>query len=342
MTGERFLSSMEDALLISLGDQAAKDPSLIVLAMGNRDEALCSEFAREHPEQFIYTGLSARDTVLLAAGLSLSGRNVIVHGQSSLLVTRAFDAIRTAVAIPSLPVRFLLARSGLTGGADGTTFQILEDLALLRSLPNLSILVPSDGRLAVTLLEGASGCKGPVFFRLSSFALPEIDRPAGFDFQPGGAPILREGDGVTLCACGTMVHEALKASNILSQQGIEAEVIDCYSVKPLPAQAITLRQKNGMLRRCGGTQRFGRSRRGRCRTALPVVSRSDQVRLGPGPVWPKRGSRRASGVLWSVLQGSPERRIAGLDDEEAIAWKFAWLGSRRLLVRTSPHWRMFS
>jgi transketolase len=230
---------MEDALLISLGDQAAKDPSLIVLAMGNRDEALCSEFAREHPEQFIYTGLSARDTVLLAAGLSLSGRNVIVHGQSSLLVTRAFDAIRTAVAIPSLPVRFLLARSGLTGGADGTTFQILEDLALLRSLPNLSILVPSDGRLAVTLLEGASGCKGPVFFRLSSFALPEIDRPAGFDFQPGGAPILREGDGVTLCACGTMVHEALKASNILSQQGIEAEVIDCYSVKPLPAQAIT-------------------------------------------------------------------------------------------------------
>jgi transketolase len=239
MTGERFLSSMEDALLISLGDQAAKDPSLIVLAMGNRDEALCSEFAREHPEQFIYTGLSARDTVLLAAGLSLSGRNVIVHGQSSLLVTRAFDAIRTAVAIPSLPVRFLLARSGLTGGADGTTFQILEDLALLRSLPNLSILVPSDGRLAVTLLEGASGCKGPVFFRLSSFALPEIDRPAGFDFQPGGAPILREGDGVTLCACGTMVHEALKASNILSQQGIEAEVIDCYSVKPLPAQAIT-------------------------------------------------------------------------------------------------------
>ncbi|MFA0888585.1 MAG: transketolase family protein [Synergistales bacterium] len=239
MTGERFLSSMEDALLISLGDQAAKDPSLIVLAMGNRDEALCGGFAREHPEQFIYTGLSARDTVLLAAGLSLSGRNVIVHGQSSLLVTRAFDAIRTAVAIPSLPVRFLLARSGLTGGADGTTFQILEDLALLRSLPNLSILVPSDGRLAVTLLEGASGCKGPVFFRLSSFALPEIDRPAGFDFQPGGAPVLREGDGVTLCACGTMVHEALKASNILSQQGIEAEVIDCYSVKPLPAQAIT-------------------------------------------------------------------------------------------------------
>lgn len=231
--------SLEESVLSSLKGQASTDPSFLLLMTGTNEEALFGEFAREHPEQFISTGLPAREAVLLAAGLSLSGRNVVVHGQSAVFVTRAYDAIRSAIAIPSLPVRFLLAQSGLTGGADGTTSQILEDMALLRALPNLSIIVPSDGPSAARLIEGTARCKGPVFFRLSSLVLPEISRPAGFEFQPGGASILREGDGVTLCACGTMVHEALKASTILSQQGIEAEVIDCYSVKPLPAQAIT-------------------------------------------------------------------------------------------------------
>lgn len=228
-----------DVLASTLGFLASRDPTMVVLDAEVAESSVLGSFPSDYPEQFVKTGFSERDTVLLAAGLSLSGRNVFVCSQSAFLVPRAYDAIRTAVAIPSLPVRFLLTHSGLTGGADGATLQIIEDLAFLRALPNVSIVVPSDGLSTRKLVEGCCESKGPVFFRLSALPLPGLERPAGLEFHPGGASMLREGDGVTICACGTMVHEALRAAPILSQQGIEAEVIDCYSIKPLPTQVIT-------------------------------------------------------------------------------------------------------
>lgn len=238
MSHDSNLSPME-AAVSSLRHLASCDPSMIVLDSEVGENSPLSGLRGEYPHQFLKTGLSESDTVLLAAGLSLSGRNVFVNSQSAYLVPRAYDAIREAVAIPSLPIRFLLTHSGLTGGADGATLQIIEDLAFLRALPNVSIAVPSDGLSANKIVEGSDAFRGPVFFRLSALSLPELERPSGAEFPPGGASILREGDGVTLCAYGTMVHEALRAAAILSQQGIEAEVIDCYSIKPLPAQAIT-------------------------------------------------------------------------------------------------------
>ena len=238
MSLDRPLSPM-DVLASTLGVLASQDPSLVVLDAEVAGESVLGAFARECPEHYVRTGFSERDTVLLAAGLSLSGRHVFINSQSALLVPRAYDAIRTAVAIPSLPVRFLLTHSGLTAGADGATLQLIEDLAFLRALPNVSIMVPADNLSTKRLIEGSSENRGPAFYRLSALPLPVLERPAGPEFHPGGESMLREGDGVTLCACGTMVHEALRASAILSQQGIEAEVIDCYSVKPLPAQVIT-------------------------------------------------------------------------------------------------------
>ena len=239
MSEERVLGGMEEAILETLREQAALDPSLFLLTAGKKKEDVLESFGKEYPNQFLAPALSAKDTVLFAAGLALSGRKVWIHSPSPLPVFQAYDALRAAIAIPSLPVSFLLTNAGLTGGEDGTMTQVLEDLAFLRALPNVSIVVPSDGPSAGQLVKEAIRGSGPYFFRLCPLPLPELPRPDGSGFQPGGASILREGDGVTLCACGTMVHEALKASAILCQQGIEAEVIDCYSVKPLPAQAIT-------------------------------------------------------------------------------------------------------
>ncbi len=237
MTADCILSQLS-VLSSSLAGIAVRDPSFVLLDAEVSETSPFSDFALGFPGQFIKTGLSERDTVLLSAGLSLSGHNVFVAAQSAFLVPKAYDAIRSAIAIPSLPVRFLLTHSGLTGGSDGATLQIVEDLAFLRALPNVSIVVPSDCSSTMKLVEGVETVKGPVFFRLSALPLPDLDRLQGAEFPPGGASMVREGDGVTLCACGTMVHEALKAAVILSQQGIEADVIDCYSVKPLPAQVI--------------------------------------------------------------------------------------------------------
>jgi len=239
MNDETVQPGMEETVLEAIREQAVLDSSLFLLAAGDERDVSLEAFGQDHPDQFLAPALSAKETVLLAAGLVLSGRKVLVHSLSPLLVFQAYDAIRSAIAIPSLPVGFLLTRTGFTGGEDGTLSQILEDLAFLRALPNISVLVPSDSPSAGQLFREAVRAGGPFFLRLCKTPLPVLQRHDSAACQPGGASILREGDGVTLCACGTMVHEALKASTILSQQGIEAEVIDCYSVKPLPAQAIT-------------------------------------------------------------------------------------------------------
>jgi transketolase len=238
MSPERFLSTTE-AMVASLRARASRDPSVVIVDAEVSERSVLEGFETEFPGKYLRAGMSEREAVLLASGLSLSGRNVFLNCQSALLVPRAYDAIRSAVAIPSLPVSFLLTHSGLTGGAEGAGDQIMEDMAFLRALPNVSILVPSDGFSATELAEGCSSTRVPVFFRLSALARPDLPRTAREDFNSGGASLVREGDGVTLCACGTMVHEAVKAADILSQQGIEADVIDCYSIKPLPAQVIT-------------------------------------------------------------------------------------------------------
>jgi len=239
MNEEKVQPGMEETVLEVIRELATLDSSLFLLSAGSEREVFLEDFAQNHPDQFLSPGLSAKDTVLLAVGLALSGRRVLIHSRSPLLVFQAYDAIRSAIAIPSLPVGFLLTRAGFTGGEDGTLSQVLEDLAFLRALPNVSVLVPADSPSAGQLLREAVRGSGPFFFRLCQTPLPVLQRHDSAVCQPGGASILREGDGVTLCACGTMVHEALKASTILSQQGIEAEVIDCYSIKPLPAQSIT-------------------------------------------------------------------------------------------------------
>lgn len=197
-----------------------------------------SLFAAEHPDLCINVGISEQDMILTAAGLALGGRNVYVSSYGSFLVGRGYEQIRSMVAIPGLPVKIVGSHCGVSAGEDGASYQMLEDLALMRPLPNMTVLVPADYASALALLTGAADAKNPVYIRLGRTAVPDVYGDGDDDFAPGAGRVLLEGDGVTICCCGIMVSEALRAAAVLAQQNIRAEVIDCYSVSPLPERVI--------------------------------------------------------------------------------------------------------
>ena len=212
-------------------------PDLVVVD-ANRTVRPDRGFGALCPDRFFPAGVSEQDLVLTAAGLALGGKRVFASSTAPFLVGRAFDQIRSAVAIPNLPVRLVTTRGGITAGQDGASHQMVEDLAVMRVLPHMAVLVPADGVSTRGLLGHLAQAGGPAYLRLAPCVVPPLYPQGDGGFHPGGARLLAQGDGVTLCACGIMVHETLKAARILQRQGIEADVIDCYSVKPLPEQTI--------------------------------------------------------------------------------------------------------
>ncbi len=189
------------------------------------------------PEKIFVSSASDPNMILNAAGLALNGKKPWITGNSSMLVSRGYGQIREMLAIPLLPVKIIVADGGLSRGQESSS-QLMEDLALMRSMPNMNVAVPSDRTSLFGLAEAAAKADGPVYLRLGQTQLPILKDDSGEGFHLGGARLLREGSGVTICSCGIMVYQALRAAEILEQQGINAEVIDCYSLKPFPEQIL--------------------------------------------------------------------------------------------------------
>ncbi|MDR3255544.1 MAG: transketolase [Synergistaceae bacterium] len=187
----------------------------------------------------IRVGPAEQNAILIASGLALAGRTVFVSiPLSPLFVANAYEQIRESVAIPNLKVVILSAHDRATLDRDGASRQMWEDFALMRVLPNMAVLAPSDRNSAYRLARALLDRDGPAYMRLSCAESPDIYESSDCDFSVGGARLLTEGDGVTIVACGIMVSEALSASRVLASQGINAEIIDCYSIKPFPEQML--------------------------------------------------------------------------------------------------------
>ncbi|MDR1916791.1 MAG: transketolase [Synergistaceae bacterium] len=180
-----------------------------------------------------------QDIILTAAGLALGGYRVFVTAPfNPLLIASGYEQIRASVVIPNLKVVLSLVHGGDVLDQDGAARQICEDFALMRVLPNMAVLAPADRRSSYSLTRSLLSCDGPAYIRLSYSDVCDIYAEDDSDFHIGGARLLTEGDGVTICSVGIMVSEALKASKVLAQQGINAEIIDCYSIKPFPEQTL--------------------------------------------------------------------------------------------------------
>ena len=195
------------------------------------------KFGAQHPDRFFNCGIAEQNMVDVAAGLSLAG-NIVFTGSFAVFGTgRAYDQIRNTVAYSGLNVKICPTHAGVSVGPDGGSHQMLEDVALMRVLPGMTVLVPADYAAAKAAIRLAAIHEGPVYVRMGRADVPAVYAP-DVELEIGRAYILREGSDVSIIACGVEIREALRAADTLADQGISAEVIDAFSIKPLDADTI--------------------------------------------------------------------------------------------------------
>lgn len=191
----------------------------------------------KHPKKFLDMGISEQDMVGTAAGLSLGGMIPFASTYGVFLAGRAWDQIRTTVCYNNLNVKLAGAHAGISVGPDGATHQSLEDIALMRVLPNMTVIVPCDAEETRKATLAAAKTEGPCFIRFGREAVPVVtdkDTP----FEIGKARMLQDGTDVTIIACGAMVYEALEAAKMLEEDGVSARVINLHTIKPMDEEAV--------------------------------------------------------------------------------------------------------
>jgi transketolase len=182
-------------------------------------------------------GVAEMSMVTTAAGLALAGKKPFASTFAIFLAGRALEVVRQSVALPKLNVKLVAAHGGLTVGEDGASHQMVEDIANMRILPNMTVIVPSDGLEMESIMRTIHRYEGPVYVRMSREAFPLLHESPP-DFQIGKAETLRNGDDVSLIACGRLVSEALLAADRLAETGVQAGVINMSTIKPLDTEAI--------------------------------------------------------------------------------------------------------
>jgi transketolase len=222
--------------------------TLVELAHAGRDDVVAldadlskstttAKFASAYPERFFNVGIAEQNMVGTAAGLALAGKTAFTGSFAVFATGRAYDQIRNTVCYSGLNVKLCPTHSGITVGPDGGSHQMLEDIALMRVLPGMRVVVPADFNAARAAIRCAASTPGPFYIRLGRATLPAI-HGEDFVFELGRAYVLREGVDVTLAACGVMVERALAAVDLLAAEGLSAEVIDVMSVKPLDEETL--------------------------------------------------------------------------------------------------------
>lgn len=194
-------------------------------------------FGDAYPERYFNLGIAEMGTMSAAAGMASSGRSVVVGGYGVFLTMRALEAVRSFICYPNLNVKILSSHGGLTAAIDGATHQATEDIAFMSTLPNMKVLCPSDPVSAAACFDIALDTPGPVFTRLMRDKLYNL-YSADEKFSLGGSKTVRKGKDITIVSYGDIVFQALEAAEILAADGIDAEVIDMYSIKPFDAAAL--------------------------------------------------------------------------------------------------------
>lgn len=225
--------SFRSSLINAITKSAESYPNMVVLNADSARALKLTDFSAAYPDRMIGVGISEADLIGTAAGMATTGLIPVVVGFSMFVSEKPFEQIRQAIAYPNLNVKIVATHSGLCVGQDGATHQALEDMAVIRSLPNFKVFAAADVTETEAALLAMLKYDGPAYLRLGRDLAEDIfEGPK--NFIPGGADVLRDGDDVTIAACGLMVEQALIAAGILKSEGIHATVLNTYSIKPLP------------------------------------------------------------------------------------------------------------
>lgn len=232
---------MAKATRAAFGETLIKlvDEGMDIMAV---DADLCgstttAKFGAAYPDRLFDVGIAEQNMIGVASGLALTGRTVFTGSFAVFGTGRCWEQIRNTVCDSGLNVKICPTHAGITVGADGATHQALEDIALMRVLPGMRVLVPADYASAAAAIRLAAATPGPFYVRLGREPLPEV-YDEGFTCDVAFANVLREGSDISIMACGVEVAQALAAADALAAEGISAEVVDVMSVKPLDEETI--------------------------------------------------------------------------------------------------------
>lgn len=216
---------------------AANNPNVVVLDADLSGSTKTSEFKKVSPERFFNVGIAEQNLIGTAAGMSLAGKIPFASSFAMFAAGRAFEIIRNTVAYPFLNVKIAATHAGLTVGEDGASHQAIEDISLMRSIPNMTVINPADCIEAEQAVLKAAEYVGPVYIRLGRMAVEDV-YDSSYQFEIGKGVELKNGNDVTIVATGIMVHKALKAAALLKEQGIDARVINIHTIKPIDKEII--------------------------------------------------------------------------------------------------------
>ena len=234
---ERALHDCRDTYAATLIELAAADPRVVVVVNDSTGSSKLGGFAKQFPDRLINVGIAEQDMVGVAAGLANGGKIPFVSAAACFLTARALEQIKVDAAYSNNNIKLCGMSPGMAYGELGATHHSIEDLAWLRVIPNLTVIVPADPAETAQALRWAAEHTGPVFVRVSRMGVPDVN-PPGYEFAPGRAVTLREGTDVTIVATGTVVVRALDAADDLALAGISARVLSMPTIKPIDTAAI--------------------------------------------------------------------------------------------------------
>ncbi|MFZ5632800.1 MAG: transketolase family protein [Bacillota bacterium] len=221
----------------ALAELGGKNSRVVVLDADLSKSTKTADFAGVFPERFFNMGIAEQNLIGTAAGFAAAGKIPFASTFAVFATGRAFEQIRNSVAYTRLNVKIAATHAGVTVGEDGGSHQSVEDIAVMRSLPNMTVFVPADEAETYGAVEAAAEMEGPVYIRLGRAGAPPV-HGEGFRFVPGRAVVLREGADAAIIAAGIMVPAALEAAAALAREGIEARVISMHTIKPLDVEAV--------------------------------------------------------------------------------------------------------
>ena len=222
--------------LVELADQ---EPNLVVLDADLSGSTMTKDFGKSYPDRFFNMGIAEANMVGVAAGLAASGKKPFVNSFAMFSAGRAWEQVRNSVAYPGLNVKVIGSHGGLSVGEDGATHQCIEDLAIMRTIPNMTVLCPCDGNEMREAVKALVAYDGPAYIRLVRLAVDTVtDTLEGYKFELGKGALVRDGADVTVVAVGMNVQMALKAAELLEAEDISVRVIDMHTIKPLDEEII--------------------------------------------------------------------------------------------------------
>jgi transketolase len=230
-------AAMRDAYGEALLELGAANHDVVVVGADTTGSLKSGVFGSKYPERFFNVGIAEQNLVSIAAGLALAGK-IAYSGTYAIFVPgKCVDQIRNNICYPDLNVKLVCSHGGISVGPDGASHQQVEDIAIMRAIPKMKVIVPADAPSTKSIVKAIATIPGPFYVRLTRSATPVVYE-GGFEYRLGQANVLRDGGDVAVFACGIMVPEALKAAESLKERGVSAAVIDLHTVKPIDSDTI--------------------------------------------------------------------------------------------------------